>query len=373
MPRLLVATSNYSPMKASLLCGAHYEGAEAHLVRPPVPPSMCDPAIAQQTFDHSLSYAALADAHGFDWVSVSEHHSSPLILAPSVAPIAGALTQIVQRANLALLGPLAPLNNPVRVAEEIAMLDQLSHGRVVVLPLRGSPTELNAYGPRELALSQPITQEATRLIRKALSEPEPFAWEGEHFQFQKVAVWPRVLQKPFPPMYFSGNSLNSAMFAARERLGLCISFHRPEVVAQTIKRYCNEAAVEGWQPVSDQIVYRNHIIVADTDERARKLAEVFVPGPSRHLLEGPALSTADAEADASVAERALAEFPRGQMLFWGSPDRVTNRIRIFHELTGVGVLDLIFGSGQIPPDAVRHSIELFGREVLPRIRDMGTC
>jgi alkanesulfonate monooxygenase SsuD/methylene tetrahydromethanopterin reductase-like flavin-dependent oxidoreductase (luciferase family) len=109
-------------MKASMLCGAHYEGAEAHFHRPPVSPSVCDPAVARQSFDHSLKYAALADELDFDWISVSEHHSSPLILAPSVAPLAGALTQIVRRANIALLGPIAPLNNPVRVAEEIAML-----------------------------------------------------------------------------------------------------------------------------------------------------------------------------------------------------------------------------------------------------------
>src|SRR5215471_17676003 len=120
-------------MKASLLCGAHYEGAQAHFQRPPVSPTLCDPVVAGQSFDHFLEYAALADELGFDWISVSEHHSSPLILSSSIMPLAGALTQIVKRARVALLGPLAPISNPVRIAEEIAVVDQLSGGRVIVL------------------------------------------------------------------------------------------------------------------------------------------------------------------------------------------------------------------------------------------------
>jgi len=239
-----------------MLCGVHYEGAEAHLLIPPVAPSECNPEIAQETFDHFLSYAAMADELGFDWVSVSEHHYSPLILAPSVAPLAGALTQIVRRARIALLGPLAPINNPVRVAEEIAMLDQLSHGRLLVLPLRGTQNEFTCYAPIESSETQAMTQEASRLIRKALSEPEPFAWEGEHYQFPRVAVWPRPLQRPFPPMYFSGNSTPSALFAAREHLGICLSYHTTAVVADTVATYRAAAAAAGWEPTGSHRLSR---------------------------------------------------------------------------------------------------------------------
>jgi alkanesulfonate monooxygenase SsuD/methylene tetrahydromethanopterin reductase-like flavin-dependent oxidoreductase (luciferase family) len=151
-------------MKVSMLCGAHYAGAEAHFQRPPVSPTFCEPDVALRSFDQWLEYAALADELGFDWVSVSEHHYSPLILAPSVAPLAGALTQIVRRAAIALLGPLVSIANPVRIAEEVAMLDQLSHGRIVVLPLRGTPAEFNTYEPTDGAVTQGRAQEASRLI-----------------------------------------------------------------------------------------------------------------------------------------------------------------------------------------------------------------
>ncbi|MBV9576963.1 MAG: LLM class flavin-dependent oxidoreductase [Chloroflexi bacterium] len=352
-------------MKVSLVCGAHYEGAEAHLQRPPVPPARCDPVIAAQSFDHYLSYAALADELGFDWVSVSEHHYSPLILAPSVAPLAGALTQIVKRARLALLGPLASVNNPVRLAEEIAMLDQLSHGRLIVLPLRGSPSEFNVYGPQPVSDTQPRTQEAARLIRKALSDPETFAWDGEYFHYPTVSVWPRAVQQPYPPMYFSGNSPTSAAFAAAEHLGVCLSFHPASYVGETFRSYLRATADHGWQPTPDQLVYRNFVVVADTDARADEIEANFLGPGQRGLLRGPTPDGSSANGHANTPSAAP-----GHIFFAGGPDRVVERIRAFHAETGAGVIDLIFSGGQTPPEDVRHSIELFGREVLPRIREL---
>jgi alkanesulfonate monooxygenase SsuD/methylene tetrahydromethanopterin reductase-like flavin-dependent oxidoreductase (luciferase family) len=335
-------------------------------------PNACDPRVAQESFERWLGYAAAADDLGFDWVSVSEHHYSPLILVPSTGPIAGALTQIVRRARIALLGPLVSINNPVRVAEEIAMLDQMSRGRLIVLLLRGTPSEFNAYEPIDAVLTQPKAQAATRLVRRALTDTAPFGWKDEFFDYPNIAIWPRPLQQPLPPMYFSGNSLNSAEFAARERLGLCMSFHRPESVAGIVAHYRAEARRCGWEPTSDQIVYRGFGLVADTDARAAELEATFLPPHLRFLLDGP---TPGATASSprkvpEVEQTRLADatpFGMGRMLFAGSPDTVVERLRIFQSLTGVGVVDLVFSSAQIAVEDERRSIELFGREVLPRI------
>jgi alkanesulfonate monooxygenase SsuD/methylene tetrahydromethanopterin reductase-like flavin-dependent oxidoreductase (luciferase family) len=369
--------SEFSPkMKASLLCGAHYAEASAH--RPGVSPSECDPHVSQESFERWLGYAAMADELGFDWVSVSEHHYSPLILVPSTGPIAGALTQIVRRARIALLGPLVSINNPVRVAEEIAMLDQLSRGRLLVLLLRGTPSEFKAYEPVDPTLTQQKTQAATRLVRKALTETTPFAWQDEFFNYPNIAIWPRPLQQPLPPLYFSGNSLNSAEFAARERLGLCISFHRPEAVADIVAHYRAEARRCGWEPTLDQIVYRGFGLVADTDARASQLEATFLPPHQRFLLDGPVPGRPANEckkiADADHDQLADATpFGMGRMLFAGSPDTVVERLRIFQLLTGVGVVDLVFSSSQIAVEDERRSIELFGREVLPRIHSFAAA
>ncbi len=348
-------------MKVSLLCGAHYEGAEAYLLRPPATPAQCDPVLTARSFDHALGFAALADELGFDWVSVSEHHSSPLIMTPSVAPLAGALTQVVKRARIALLGPLVPINNPLRLAEEVAILDQLSHGRIILLPLRGAPTEFNVYGPLEAAETQPRTQEAARLIRKALEEPETFAWNGAYFQYPAVAVWPRAVQQPHPPMYFSGNSANSALFAAAEHLGVCLSFYPARYVAETVETYRRAAAGYGWQPTPDDIIYRNFVLVAETDRRAAELEANFLPPGLRFFLRGPSPVGGPNAGDGQAG-------PQPRMLFAGSPETVVQRMRAFQEQTGVGVVDLMFSAGQTPPDDVQRSIELFGREVLPRVQ-----
>jgi alkanesulfonate monooxygenase SsuD/methylene tetrahydromethanopterin reductase-like flavin-dependent oxidoreductase (luciferase family) len=319
-----------------------------------------------------IRYAAMADELGFDWVSVSEHHYSPLILVPSTGPLAGALTQVVKRARIALLGPLVSINNPVRIAEEIAMLDQLSDGRLIVLLLRGTPNEFRTYEPVDAAVTQHKTQAATALVRKALTETTPFAWKDEFFDYPNIAIWPRPLQDPLPPMYFSGNSVNSAEFAARERLGLCLSFHRPEAVAHIVARYRAEAKRCGWEPTPDQIVYRGFGLVADTDARAGELEPTFLPPHQRFLLDGPVAGPPSGmpvkipDASGELAE--ATPFGMGRMLFAGSPDTVVERLRVVQSLTGVGVVDLVFSSAQIPARDEQRSIELFGREVLPRIR-----
>jgi alkanesulfonate monooxygenase SsuD/methylene tetrahydromethanopterin reductase-like flavin-dependent oxidoreductase (luciferase family) len=363
-------------MKVSLLCGAHYAEASAH--RPGVTPTSCDRYVAQESFERWLGYAAAADELGFDWISVSEHHYSPLILVPSTGPLAGALTQIVRRARIALLGPLVSINNPVRVAEEIAMLDQLSRGRLNVLLLRGTPSEFKAYEPIDAALTQQKAQVATHLVRKALTETAPFAWQDEFFNYPNIAIWPRPLQQPSPPLYFSGNSVSSAEFAARERLGVCMSFHRPEAVADIVARYRAEARRCGWEPTPDQIVYRGFGLVADTDARAAELEATFLPPHQRFLIDGPAPPGAPGNPPKNNAEeeKRLADatpFGMGRMLFAGAPDTVVERLRMFQELTGVGVVDLVFSSAQIGPDDERRSIELFGREVLPRVQSFSAA
>jgi alkanesulfonate monooxygenase SsuD/methylene tetrahydromethanopterin reductase-like flavin-dependent oxidoreductase (luciferase family) len=378
-------------MKASFVCTTTYEDPEPHnyLGEGPVPAALFKPEVGTRSFDHFLEYAQMADDLGYDWVSVSEHHYGPLILTPSVATMAGALSQVVKRARLALLGPLAPVSNPVRTAEEIAMLDHLTHGRLIVLPLRGTPNEYTAYGPIDVPTSKSMTHEATQLIQKALSSPQPFSWESEHFRYPSVSVWPQPVQRPFPPMYYSGNSPDSAIFAAQNRLGLCFSFHTPNVVARTVASYRAEAAKAGWTPTQDQIVYRGFIVLTETPEEAARLEASFlsarmvagIQANKRIQLGSDGVSAQTLPEDWArgaqqpdvppVPDKGPVGFGLGGLLFAGTPDVVVERIRDFYAQTGVGILDLVFSTGLTPPDAIRRGVELFGREVLPRIRELG--
>jgi len=374
-------------MKASFMCSMTYQDPAAHHYAGgwPVPPRLFDTATGQRTYDDFLEWSAMADDLGFDWVSVSEHHYAPLIIAPSTGVMAGALSQVVRRARIALLGPLAPVNNPVRTAEEIAMLDHLTHGRLIVLPLRGTINEFSCYAPIDPAKTKGMTQEATRLIQKALSEPEPFAWEGEFFQYPCVSVWPQPVQRPFPPMYFSGNSSDSAMFAAANHLGICFSFHPTETVAAKVAQYREAAARAGWEPTPEHLLYRGFIVVADTEAEAARLEQSFVPprfaesiaANKRYQLTGTngaaaqALPEDWARGGAAQPDQGPVGFGLGRLLFAGTPDTIVERIRAFHEATGVGILDFILTAGNTPHDAIQRGLELLGREVLPRIRGIG--
>jgi len=153
-------------------------------------------------------------------------------------------------------------------------------------------------------------------------------------------------------------------------------------VADTVATYRAEAAAAGWEPTPDHLVYRGFAVVADTDERAAELEAAFLPPGLRFLLEGPvpplhgsAVSATSPEAptDGHTLDSSPVPFGVGRMLFAGSPNTVVERIREFHAATGVGVIDVMFSAGQTPDEDVRRSVELFGREVLPRIRDLGAA
>lgn len=159
----------------------------------PFPPELCDREIAANSYQVQLNQFQLADELGFNSVSVSELRYAPGLMTPNPVVMASAASQRTKNVRRAVLGPLMPLTNPVRVAEEIAMLDSISGGRALVLPLGGIPNEHLTYSVngKPSPISRETTQEATDLMLKAWPEPRLFSWRGRHFSFEHVSVWPR--------------------------------------------------------------------------------------------------------------------------------------------------------------------------------------
>jgi len=176
-------------VKASIFNRVPYLGPAQQGVWP-VPVGEFSAEVAQQSMEASLEQFQLADELGFDWVSVAEHHFAPFSLTPNPMVMAGALTQRVRRANIALLGANIPILNPVRVAEEFAMLDVLTGGRVVAGMLRGTPNEYVTYNTNP-AETRERFHEALQLIVRAWTEPQPFGWQGRHFEYRAISIWPR--------------------------------------------------------------------------------------------------------------------------------------------------------------------------------------
>jgi alkanesulfonate monooxygenase SsuD/methylene tetrahydromethanopterin reductase-like flavin-dependent oxidoreductase (luciferase family) len=155
-------------MKASLFCTARYMGAAPHDIWP-LSGEYYSGDAAVRSMQTTFDQFRCADEFGFDWVTVAEHHYSAFSLSPNPMVMAGALSQIVRRARIAVLGPTLPILNPVRVAEEFAMLDTMSGGRLVAGMMRGTPNEYVTYNVNP-AESRERFAEALHLIRRAWTE-----------------------------------------------------------------------------------------------------------------------------------------------------------------------------------------------------------
>jgi alkanesulfonate monooxygenase SsuD/methylene tetrahydromethanopterin reductase-like flavin-dependent oxidoreductase (luciferase family) len=338
----------------------------------PVPPDAYDREAGVEAYRGMVARMQFAEKLGFDWVSVSEHHYSPQRLTPNPIVSAAHLAAHSQRIKIAVLGPIISQSNPVQIAEELAMLDNLMPGRLVVGMLRGITGEYLTYGLNP-AEARERTTEGMELVLRAWTEPQPFGWQGRHYQFRTVSVWPRPAQQPHPPTYALGTSRESCEFAARHRLGLGASYAPFEVVAKATRYYRNACAEYGWDPAPEQIIYRANILMAETDEEAQVLLDTqrgarrgFAP-PSKVR---DALLQLDSRNIAGEARRPNVGGPQPTN-FVGGPDTVVAQIQRCRDEVGAGAIDLMFqipGSGDLP--FLMRSLELFGTRVLPRIGDI---
>lgn len=358
-------------MKVSYFETGRYLAPEAMPGVWPMPSGAYDTKAGTDVYRGMVERITFVEKLGFDWVSLSEHHYSPRILTPSPPMAAAYLTARVHKIKIALLGPIVSHSNPVRLAEELAMLDTMADGRLVVGLLRGTTNEALTYdlNPQE---SRERTDEGMELILKAWTEPQPFGWQGRHFKYRTVSVWPRPLQQPHPPTYALGTSREAGEFAARNRIGLGVSYGPFEVMGKATGYYRDQCAQFGWQPTADQIIFRANIVLAETDAEAQQAMEAY---PARAAF---ALGTGVANALLELDTRNIAGESRPPSVnralpinFVGGPDTVIAQIRQCRELTGAGIIDLGFNTpGSADPNRLLEALDLFGRKVLPRIRDI---
>jgi alkanesulfonate monooxygenase SsuD/methylene tetrahydromethanopterin reductase-like flavin-dependent oxidoreductase (luciferase family) len=358
-------------MKVSFFETGRYRAPRALPPEWPVPSGAYDREAGAQAYQGIIERLEYVEELGFDWVSVSEHHYSPRILTPAPIVTAAYIAARLHKITIALLGPIVPQSNPVRVAEELAMLDNLAQGRLVVGLLRGTTNESLTYdlNPQE---ARDRTDEGMELILRAWTEPQPFGWQGRHFQYRTVSVWPRPFQQPHPPTYALGTSREACEFAARHHLGCGVSYGPFEVVGKATRYYREQCARHGWTPALEQILYRANMLLADTDDEAQALLRKQ-PNQAPFAMRASvrdALMTLDSR---NIAGEARAPIVSGALptTFIGSPDTVVEQVRRCREVVGAGVLDLSLhppGSGDL--DALMRSLDLFGKKVLPRIREI---
>lgn len=356
----------------------------------PVPNALFDPEQGMRAMSNSLDDAEMEDQLGYDWIACAEHHFSPFSLSSNVAVQAAALSQRVKHARIAILGALVPMGNPVRIAEEFAMIDNLTGGRLVAGLIRGAPYEYLVYhvNPAE---SRSRFEEGWALILKAWTERQPFGWEGRHFRYRQVSIWPRPVQQPMPPVYISGSSRDSGDFAARKRIGLGFAGATNIPSASRSARFYDEKAAEyGWEPTPEHKIYQIGVHVAETDEAAwSRIRGPIESGEGAGLARGQMIPNRLVATSGFYGERDGDFVARYQgntfgaeggytlegrleigSILAGSPDTVFRQIKRVRDEVGAGIINLIFDAPGVDRRAKLKALELFSREVLPRVREL---
>jgi alkanesulfonate monooxygenase SsuD/methylene tetrahydromethanopterin reductase-like flavin-dependent oxidoreductase (luciferase family) len=365
-------------MKAAVFSPSPYRGPAPRGTWP-VPTTDFSTELAQQSLQTSLDNFQLADELGYDWVTVAEHHFAPLSLTPNPMIMAGALAQRVRRAKVALLGATIPILNPVRVAEEFAMLDNLTGGRLVAGMLRGTSNEYVTYNvnPSE---SRERFEEALRLILQTWTEPEVFGWQGRYYEYRAIAIWPKPAQVPHPPIYISGSSPESGDLAAKYRLHIGFAFTTLPIAREAARYFRQQAHAQGWEPSPDHVLYRLGVHVAETDQQAYDdLHEAGAAGrriafSTSNMAVDNAAATAGYYGRDEATQRlrhethALQERVALGQIMVGSPDTVWRRVREIHQELGAGILELNFQG--VPGGRTHRSMELFATHILPRMREL---
>jgi alkanesulfonate monooxygenase SsuD/methylene tetrahydromethanopterin reductase-like flavin-dependent oxidoreductase (luciferase family) len=346
-----------------------------------------DPALGSALYGRYLDELEYADQLGFDGIAVNEHHQSAYGLMPSPNLMAAALTRRTSRARIMVLGNAIGIRgNPLRVAEEIAMLDLMSGGRIDSGFVRGIGWEYFGHSINPVK-SRSRFNEAHDLIIKAWTSPELFSWYGDNYEYRYVNLWPRPLQQPHPPVYIPGAGSTETMQFCAERKYTYMSVYAPtRIVRRWFDGYRQAAADLGYVPDPERIAFSVPVYVADTDERAhtegrpaiewlyhkglRQTPEMVMPPGymSPGSLRG-VLSSGMRGLGVSTYEDLLAA---GQAVV-GSPASVAERLgTLYAELGGFGQLIGLFAIGPSTHEQVMRSAELFATEVMPVLRPLGT-
>jgi len=344
-----------------------------------------DPERGHALYNRYLDELEYAEALGWDGICVNEHHQNTYGTMPAPNLMAAALARRTSRAKIAILGNGLPLrDHPLRVAEEIAMLDVMSGGRIISGFVRGLGAEYHSFSMSP-AFSRERFLEAHDLIVRAWTEPGPFPFDGKHYRLRYVNVWPRPLQKPHPPIWIpSQGSAETAEWAARHRYPYLMVYSALAVIKRVFGEYRAHCERFGYTCPPSQLGWMALTYVAETDRRAREEAESHIMWLFRRGLKMPLeflfppgymtlpsmLRQLAAKDKTDHGKRTFEEMQEQGYVVVGSPETVVERIREAHEELGFGIFTGLHHFGTLPHDLTVRNMELFAREVMPKLRPL---
>lgn len=358
-----------------------------------IDPGLYDPAVGHRLYHEYIDELVYADKAGFDGVCVNEHHANAYGLMPSPNLIASTLARETRDAAVCVMGnSVALYNPPTRVAEEMAMLDCMSGGRLIAGFPVGTPMDTcYAYGQNPANLRERY-YEGIDFIMRAWREEKPFAYNGRYNQQRYVNCWPRPIQKPNPPVWVpGGGSIETWDLCARNSFVYAnLSYYGHQASRAAISGFWNAMKERKKEPNPFQTAFLQFVGVAESRREAmdlyREAAEYFY---HRCLHTDPSYAnppgyTTEATVRARVGSQVLqaAEasrrrvredtsdiFEAGHVVI-GSPDEVAEKLRAVCKEMNVGHLMLLLHFGNMSAQLTRHNTDLFARKVLPQIRDL---
>jgi alkanesulfonate monooxygenase SsuD/methylene tetrahydromethanopterin reductase-like flavin-dependent oxidoreductase (luciferase family) len=356
------------------------EGDKYPSLRLAFPNTFFSPEIARRNYQRYLDEYDFADQAGFDGLMINEHHSTPSCVNVSANMTTAILARTTKRAKLLILGNILPIQeNPVQMAEQVAMADLISGGRVLSGFVRGVGVE-SWWANTNPVHNRERFEECHDLIIKCWTTRGPFRWEGRHYHFRHVNPWCLPLQKPHPPIWVPGTaSPETAVWAGRmgyTYVPFLVSF---EVARELFDFYRQGAAEAGRTVTEDKLGFLICAVTADTKAKALLAGRNFVwrMGPT---LRGPieyfspvgmrsraASQFALKARSVSLSKMSYEELVENYYIVAGTPDEVVDRFARVRKELGIGHLLLEAQESRMDHPTTMRSIELMGKSVIPAI------
>ena len=392
-----------------------------------VPNTFYDPEVGARYYNEYIDEAIYAEELGFDAIMLNEHHGTPFCMGAVMNVEAAILARVTKKARIVLLGnPLPVLKHPLRMAEELAMIDLISKGRLVPGWVRGAGSE-QIFNNANPAYNREYFNEAHDVVIAAWTRPGPFRWEGKHFNYRYINPWVLPYQKPHPPIWIPGViSPETVIWCAEHRypyIGLGTALHS---TVELWNLYQQTAAREGYVAGSENFGYLQQIHVSDTEGKAQEEGKAALFGGGAANFSRPEWTlppgynskeatrrlarqatdygflgiTSEKLAEAQYGERRDPNEPKGRtrerlmrgevsieeakqkiygqyqkaqdglQIIIGTPKTVIPRLKLILEVLRPGVMGLFQAQGPLSSEQRMNSIRLMGQEVLPALREI---
>src|SRR5215475_5875890 len=368
-----------------------------------VPNTYFDPVKGSELYNTYLDEAVYAEEMGFDGIMLNEHHGTPFTLGAVMDVEAAILARITKKVKIVLLGNPLPVADPLRLAEELSMIDMISGGRLVAGWVRGAGSE-QFFNNANPAYNRERFNEAHDFVIQAWTKPGPWRYEGKHYHYRFVNPWVLPLQKPHPQIWIPGLiSPETVVWSAQHRYPYVALATALEPTVEMVNLYADVAAQEGFQAGPENFGYLQNVCVAETEEKAQELAKGFVYGggfgsfaraewmfpPGYNSKEAtkrlakaftdPRTGTeiirySQGNIDIEEVKRSIDQNFRSTLenglIIAGTPKTVLKRIRFMLEMLRPGIFGIWYHHGPMTVEERRTCLRLLGEEVLPGMREI---